>query len=34
MLLITHDADLAARVADRVLRIADGRLVDQVEAVS
>jgi ABC-type transport system involved in cytochrome bd biosynthesis fused ATPase/permease subunit len=30
MLLITHDADLAARIADRVLSISDGRILEQV----
>jgi thiol reductant ABC exporter CydD subunit len=34
MLLITHDADLAARIADRVLSICDGRIVDPVGATS
>jgi ABC-type glutathione transport system ATPase component len=34
MLLITHDAELAARIADRVIEISDGRLVERVGAAS
>jgi thiol reductant ABC exporter CydD subunit len=34
MLLITHDAELAARIADRVVEISGGRLVERVGAAS
>ena len=34
MLLITHDADLAARIADRVLTISDGRILDRIGTAS
>jgi thiol reductant ABC exporter CydD subunit len=34
MLLITHDADLAARIADRVLTISGGRILERVGAAS
>ncbi len=33
IVIVTHDADQAARVADRVLRLIDGRLIEQREPV-
>jgi thiol reductant ABC exporter CydD subunit len=34
MLLITHDAELASRIADRVLTISGGRILEHVGAVA